>query len=72
MKTNIGEADRFMRFLIAATIVLLYISNIISGTLGIILLVLAGVFVLTSVVSFCPLYKLFGFNTCKTVQGLKD
>ncbi|MDW5290881.1 DUF2892 domain-containing protein [Formosa sp. PL04] len=64
MKTNMGKADRIIRFIIAAIIVVLYSSSIVSGTLGIILLVLAGIFVLTSLVSFCPLYKLFGINTC--------
>jgi hypothetical protein len=72
MKPNMGNADRIMRFILAAIVVILYTSNIISGTLGIILLVLAGVFVLTSFVSFCPLYAVFGFNTCATGQKSKD
>ncbi len=64
-----GKADRIIRFTIAAIIVILYTSNIISGTLGIVLLVFAGIFVLTSVVSFCPLYVLFGYNTCTPRQN---
>lgn len=59
-----GSADRIIRVLIAAVVATLFFTNVISGTLGIILLVLAGVFVLTSLVSFCPLYTLFGFRTC--------
>lgn len=64
MKKNMGNADRIIRLLIAVVIGILYFTNIISGTLGIVLLVLAGVFVLTSLVSFCPLYTLVGLNTC--------
>jgi len=64
MKKNMGVADRIIRVIIAAVVAVLYFTNVISGTLGIALLVLAGVFVLTSVVSFCPLYAPFGLSTC--------
>ena len=64
-----GNADRIIRIIIAAAIGLLYFNNIITGTLGIILLVLSVVFVLTSLVSFCPLYTLFGWNSCSTKSG---
>lgn len=64
MKKNMGSADKTIRILIVALVAGLYYKEIISGTLGIVLLVLAGVFVLTSLVSFCPLYTLFGINTC--------
>jgi len=59
-----GSTDRIIRLLVAAVIAGLYFTNTITGTLGIVLLALAGVFVLTSVVSFCPLYALVGLNTC--------
>lgn len=64
MKKNMGSADRAIRILIAAVIATLYFMNVITGTLGIILLVLAGVFVVTSIISFCPLYSIFGMSTC--------
>ena len=64
MKKNMGNSDRIIRFIIAAVIGVLYYTGTISGTLGIVLLVLAGVFVLTSFVSFCPLYVPFGISTC--------
>jgi hypothetical protein len=64
MKKNMGTADRAIRVIIAAIIAILYFTNTISGTLGIVLLILAGVFVLTSLVSFCPLYAPFGLKTC--------
>lgn len=64
MKKNMGSADRIIRLVIAAVIAGLFFTNVISGTLGIVLLVLAGVFLLTSLVSFCPLYATFGISTC--------
>lgn len=64
MKANMGGIDRIVRSLIAAVIAVLFFMNIISGTLGIVLLVFAGVFLLTSLISFCPLYTLIGLNTC--------
>ncbi len=65
MKKNMGAADRMIRLLLAAIFAGLYFTNIVTGTFGIVLLVLAIVFALTSLVSFCPLYPLLGINTCK-------
>ena len=56
MKKNMGNADRIIRIIAAAIIAILYFTGTLSGTLGIVLLVLAVVFVLTSIISFCPLY----------------
>jgi hypothetical protein len=64
MKKNMGTADKSIRLIIAVIIGVLYYMGTISGTLGIILLVVAGVFVLTSFISFCPLYAPFGMSTC--------
>lgn len=63
-----GTTDRIIRVIIAVIIALLYFTGIIQGTLGVILLILAGVFVLTSLVSFCPLYAPFGLSTCKNKE----
>lgn len=60
-----GNADRIIRIIIAAVIAGLFFANIIPGVLGIILMALSGIFVLTSLISFCPLYAPFGINTCK-------
>jgi len=65
MKKNMGVADKVARLLVAIVVAILYLANVISGTLAIVLLVIAVVFVLTSLVSFCPLYTLLGINTCK-------
>ncbi|TDQ18369.1 DUF2892 family protein [Algoriphagus boseongensis] len=59
-----GSADRAVRLLVAAVLVVLYFSGTITGTLGIVGLVVAAVFAVTSLVSFCPLYTLIGLNTC--------
>jgi len=64
MKKNMGTADKSIRLIIAVIIGVLYYLGTISGTLGVVLLVLAGVFVLTSFISFCPLYAPFGITTC--------
>lgn len=64
MKKNMGNADRIIRILLAVVMAVLYFTHTVTGTFGIVLSVLAGVFVLTSLVSFCPLYTLIGLNTC--------
>lgn len=64
MKKNMGTIDRVVRVLIAAAIVGLYLGGVIEGTLAYVLMGLGGVFVLTSLVSFCPLYLPFGLSTC--------
>ncbi|WP_297793923.1 DUF2892 domain-containing protein [uncultured Eudoraea sp.] len=66
MKKNMGSADRTIRFIIAAIFFVLYFTGTVTGTLGIVLLALAGIFVLTSLVSFCPLYAPFGLSTCSS------
>jgi hypothetical protein len=60
-----GSADKTIRIIIAAVISGLFIGNIISGTVGYLLLALAAIFLLTSFVSFCPLYLPFGISTKK-------
>nr|WP_299338944.1 DUF2892 domain-containing protein [Allomuricauda sp.] len=66
MKKNMGLLDRIVRFAIAATIAVLYFMGIVQGTLAYVLMALAVIFVLTSFVSFCPIYAFFGLKTCKT------
>lgn len=70
MKANLGTTDRFIRLLIAAAIVVLYFLNLINGTTATVLLVIAAVFVLTSLFSFCPLYTIFGMRTNKKRQAM--
>jgi len=65
MKKNMGSLDRGLRILAAVAIGIMYYAGMLSGTLAIILLVLAGIFILTSFISFCPLYYPFKINTRK-------
>jgi hypothetical protein len=60
-----GRIDKIVRFTIAVIIALLVYYEVIEGTLSYILLAVAAVFVLTSLTGFCPLYGLFGLNSCK-------
>ena len=64
MKKNMGGIDRVIRLLIAIIIAYLFYTNVITGVLAVVLLVVAGIFVLTSFVSFCPIYSIFGYRTC--------
>jgi len=66
MKKNMSSADRIIRVILAAVFAALYFTGTVTGILGLVLLVLGGVFVLTSLVSFCPLYAIVGISTCKT------
>jgi uncharacterized membrane protein len=65
MKKNMGTADRIIRVVIAAVIVGLYFTNVISGWLAIALIALSVIFLLTSLISFCPLYWPLGIKTKK-------
>lgn len=68
MKKNMGIADRVIRILIAAAFIGGYFAGFIEGTLGYVLLALGAIFILTSAVSFCPLYLPFGLKTCKNEE----
>ena len=63
MKKNIGNTDRLLRVIVATVFAALYFTDTITGTFGIVLLVLAVAFVLTSLVKSCPLYSLMDVNT---------
>jgi len=63
-----GTIDKIVRVIIAAVIAILYFTKVIPGTLGIVLLILAVVFLLTSLISFCPIYAPFGISTCKNQE----
>jgi hypothetical protein len=65
MKKNMGTIDKVIRILVAIVIAVLFFTHTISGTLAIILLIIAGIFILTSLVGLCPLYLPFGISTLK-------
>ncbi|HMP93854.1 MAG TPA: DUF2892 domain-containing protein [Phnomibacter sp.] len=64
MTKNMGTTDRAIRIVLAVVFAALYFTKTVQGPLATILLVLGGIFLATSLVSFCPLYKLVGLNTC--------
>ena len=65
MKKNVGTIDKAIRILVALVVVALYFTNVISGVLAIVLLALAAVFVVTSLLSFCPIWLALGLSTRK-------
>lgn len=68
MKKNMGTADRVVRVILAIVMIVLYFQGIVTGFWGIVLLVLSGIFLLTSLVSFCPLYLPFGIRTGRSEE----
>jgi len=69
MKKNMGNTDKGIRVFLAVAVALLYYFNIIEGTLAYILMAFAIIFLVTSFISFCPLYAPFGISTCKTKKS---
>lgn len=59
-----GTADRIVRLVLAIIFATLYFTHTVTGVLGIVLMVLSGVFLLTSAIGFCPLYSPLGISTC--------
>jgi hypothetical protein len=64
MKKNMGKTDKLIRVTLGLIFIALYFAGTVTGTLGIVLVILGAVFILTSATSFCPLYTLVGINTC--------
>ena len=65
MKKNMGALDKIIRISVAIIAALLVYFEVVQETLAYILMAVAVIFVLTSLVSFCPIYGIFGLNTCK-------
>jgi hypothetical protein len=63
MKKNMGTIDRIIRILLAVVVIILYLSDSITGVAAIILGILAIVFIITSLIGFCPLYLPFKIST---------
>jgi uncharacterized membrane protein len=64
MDKNMGKIDRWVRVIFALVVNALYFADVITGTFGLVMIVISIVFVLTSVTSFCPIYKIIGINSC--------
>ena len=72
MKKNMNLGDRGFRIAIAIVIVAAYFFGLVHGTLAVVLLVVAGIFALTSLVGFCPLYRLFHYSSMRKKPGEKS
>ena len=69
MKTNIGTTDRIMRILITAILVIMYLSDILSGTWGYLVLGLAAPLLVASMIRFCSMYIPLGLNPCSKIHS---
>ncbi|MBP6611401.1 MAG: DUF2892 domain-containing protein [Paludibacter sp.] len=65
MKANMGSGDKLVRLLLAIVLILLFYFEVLTGTAGIVALIVALVFSVTSLINFCPLYPIFKINTCR-------
>jgi len=65
MKKNMGTADKTIRTIIAIVLAILYYTGTITGTFGIVILIVAAILLITSLINFCPLYPIIRVNTCK-------
>ena len=72
MKNNMGSLDKAVRIILAIVFAILYITKMVEGTFAIVLLVAGAIFLLTSIISFCPLYTLIGINTCGVKSANKE
>ena len=63
IEKNVGTTDRIIRYVVAAIFAVLYFTGMVSGTFGIVLMVLAVVFAVTATITICPLYLPFGLST---------
>jgi hypothetical protein len=64
MKQNVGSTDKIIRIVAALLFAALYFTGTVTGTVGMVLLVLGGIFLATSLISFCPIYAILGMSTC--------
>jgi len=65
MKKNMGSTDRLIRMTLALVFAALFLTEVVTGIMGWVLLAVSIIFLLTSFISFCPLYTVLGINTCK-------
>ncbi len=72
MKKNLGKIDAVLRILVGVILAYLFYNNYIPGILGVVLLSVSGVLVITGFIGWCPLYKIFGIQTCKVENGFNE
>ena len=64
MGCNVGKTDQTVRYVLGVLLVVAYFLHWISGTWGLVSLILGIIFLVTAAIRFCPLYLIFGINTC--------
>jgi hypothetical protein len=72
MKSNVGSKDKLIRLAIAIAIIILFYLNVFSEIVGLVLLGFALVLSITSLIGFCPLYRVFGISSCKNTNVKKQ
>jgi len=65
MKKNMSSYDKLIRLGLSIVLIILYYKEVVTGTSGIITLLLALYLTITSLISFCPFYRILGINTSK-------
>ncbi len=65
MRRNVGSLDKIIRVVLAVLFGTLYFTGMTTGALGVVLLILGGIFLITGFISFCPIYAIFGLNSCE-------
>jgi hypothetical protein len=65
MKKNVGSIDQIIRYLLAAVLIILFATKIVTGVLGYILLAVAVVFIVTALLNFCPIWWMIRVRTNK-------
>ena len=69
MKKNVGSADQIIRFILAAILIVLYFLKVVPPVWGYVFLALAAIFIITSLLNFCPIWYIFGVKTNKNKEG---
>lgn len=64
---NEASWDRILRVVGGAALVILYFTGVLTGAWGIVLAVLGGVFIVTGLIGWCPIYALLHLRTNRRV-----
>jgi len=71
MKRNVGKTDKIIRVIVGVLLIVLFFTDVLTGTLGIIALIAAGIALGTAMVNICGIYKLVGISSCKMTNPKK-
>jgi len=71
MKKNLGAIDKLVRLVVALLLIIVYFQGLVVGILGVVFLIIAAIFVVTSLVGICPIYAVFGISSCPVEKHAK-